>query len=104
MIICWDKGILYKDLISSHCVIANLWDITDKDIDKFSLSLFKKWKLFKQDILKYSDDEADEEILESNSLLKDCSIISAMQESRHACVLRFLNGASPVCYGLPVYL
>ena len=30
---------------NSPALVANLWDVTDKDIDRFSEELFQKWNL-----------------------------------------------------------
>ena len=32
------------------------------------------------------------------------SLVEAVNRSRSACYLRYLNGAAPVVYGIPVYL
>jgi len=29
---------------NSPALVASLWDVTDKDIDRFSEELFQKWK------------------------------------------------------------
>jgi separase len=31
------------------------------------------------------------------------SLVEAAAKSRDACILRYLNGAAPVVYGVPVY-
>jgi regulator of sirC expression with transglutaminase-like and TPR domain len=70
-------------------IVGNLWDVTDKDIDKFSLSLFEKWGLSNED---------------ENYRHKTTNICDAVRESRDSCNLRYLNGAAPVVYGLPLSL
>lgn len=70
-------------------VMCNLWDVTDKDIDAFSSSVFEKWGLFGKD----RDD---------NSCA--INICQAVDQSRDACVLKHLNGCAPIVYGLPLYL
>jgi separase len=62
-------------------VIANLWDVTDKDIDAFS-----------EQFLKYIG------VMGEDS--KDS--VTATLISRKACKLRYLNGAAPVVYGIPL--
>ncbi|OBA27606.1 hypothetical protein HANVADRAFT_15333, partial [Hanseniaspora valbyensis NRRL Y-1626] len=64
-------------------VLGNLWDVTDKDIDLFSLSLFNKIGII------------------SNGG-KGERIDIACRESRYECRLRYLNGSAPVIYGLPL--
>ncbi|CAI6521539.1 AIS_HP2_G0019800.mRNA.1.CDS.1 [Saccharomyces cerevisiae] len=81
-------GTIYTYLLGGcPMVLGNLWDVTDKDIDKFSEELFEKMGL--------SGSTAD---------LNDCnlSVSHAVSKSRTVCHLRFLNGAAPVIYGLPI--
>ncbi|KAG7730266.1 hypothetical protein KL933_000061 [Ogataea haglerorum] len=74
-------GTVYNYLIGgSPMVVANLWDVTDKDIDKFTLHMFEKWGL---------------------SGRSRGDIGHSIAQSRDACVLPYLNGAAPVLYGLP---
>jgi separase len=62
-------------------IVANLWDVTDKDIDKLSIECMK-------DVL----DSFEEGRRTSESLLK----------ARDTCKLKYAVGAAPVVYGLPV--
>lgn len=66
-------------------VLGNLWDVTDKDIDAFSISLFSKLG-----------------IINNNEKSIGESIDSACRKSRKECRLRYLNGGAPVIYGLPL--
>ncbi|KAI5955753.1 ESP1 [Candida jiufengensis] len=68
----------------SSAILANLWDVTDKDIDTFTISMFEKWGLFPSDNNKFVD------------------IAESIRKSRDVCVLKYLNGAAPVIYGLPI--
>ncbi|KAG7827436.1 hypothetical protein KL920_004690 [Ogataea angusta] len=77
-------GTVYNYLMGgSPMVVANLWDVTDKDIDKFTLQMFEKWGF-------------------SGPL--GCDIGQSIAQSRDVCVLPYLNGAAPVLYGLPFKL
>lgn len=69
----------------SPLMLVNLWDVTDRDIDKLTKVFLTSLKLYKSS--PSSIDERD---------LKDYS--SALEESRKACLLRLLNGAAPVLY------
>lgn len=70
---------------SCPMLVAMLWDVTDKDIDQFSMSLLEKWGLLE----------------ESQPGLSICSAVS---RSRDVCTLRYLNGGAPIVYGLPLRL
>ena len=58
-------------------LVANLWDVTDGEIDRFCASL-----------------------------LESCNggggLLAAVAKARSACRLRFLTGAAAVCYGVPL--
>ncbi|CAL5872231.1 uncharacterized protein PFLUO_LOCUS6490 [Penicillium psychrofluorescens] len=70
----------------SPALVATLWDVTDKDIDRFAASAFEQWGLMGE--VKGSGVALDE----------------AVARSRGKCVLKYLNGAAPVVYGVPVML
>ncbi|RCK56346.1 Separin [Candida viswanathii] len=63
--------------------LVNLWDITDKDIDAFTISVFEKWGLIDTARERFSD---------------------AVVKSRCMCTLKNLNGSAPIMYGLPMML
>ena len=85
------SGMIYSYLQGgSPLVIGNLWDVTDKDIDKFSLSLFEKLGLAK---MVPSTDQSNNEFMSASE---------AVDRSRDSCHLKYLNGAAPVAYGLPI--
>lgn len=77
----------------SPTLIANLWDVTDRDIDKFSMSVFDKIGL-----------KASELKSKGNINRQPVSVISAVAQSRDICKLKYLTGAAPVVYGIPFYL
>lgn len=80
---------------SSPALVANLWDVTDKDIDKFSETVFQKLGL--DTISHPSSDENS-----SDESTKEMTLAGAIATSREVCNLRYLNGAAPVVYGIPV--
>lgn len=59
-------------------MVGNLWDVTDKDIDKFLDSTLNMW------------------------LNNEITITEAVVESRNVTKLKYLNGAAPVIYGIPM--
>lgn len=71
--------------------MANLWDVTDKDIDRFSQAALLAW-------------------ISSGSSSHACGghqggdMSAAVGASRAACKLPHLVGAAPVCYGIPTRL
>ncbi|KZV64170.1 hypothetical protein PENSPDRAFT_656761 [Peniophora sp. CONT] len=71
-------------------LVANLWDVTDRDIDKFTQSVF--------DELHWTP-----ESLKKADKTKQTSVVTAVARSREVCKLKYLTGASPVVYGIPFY-
>lgn len=65
--------------------IGNLWDVTDRDIDRFTQSVLDEW---------------------TNSQNKSVTVLmaDAIHNGRSKCRLMHLIGAAPVCYGLPTLI
>lgn len=63
-------------------MVANLWDVTDKDIDKFTAELIQNWL----------------------SACQGTYLSREVQKARSVCKLKHLNGFAPVVYGLPVFI
>ncbi|KAJ3513288.1 hypothetical protein NMY22_g15087 [Coprinellus aureogranulatus] len=72
-------------------LVANLWDVTDRDIDKFSLAVFDKIGL-------------NGTVGEAESRQPSVTIVTAVAKSRDVCKLKYLTGAAPVVYGIPFRL
>jgi len=115
-------------------MLANLWDVTDRDIDKLSSGVFSRWGLCNSQLISHggSDDAAEPEQamgsgvnfftgpsvgerkrqLHANMKGKKCiatnkrgiSLTYALARARDDCTLKYLNGAAPVIYGVPVCL
>ncbi|KAJ7775022.1 cysteine peptidase C50 [Mycena metata] len=74
-------------------LVANLWDVTDRDIDIFSQSVFDKLKLSADGVRNWDASQAGQ-----------TSLVTAVAQSRTSCKLKYLTGAAPVVYGIPFYL
>jgi separase len=72
----------------SASLVANLWDVTDRDIDKLSSAVMHDLHL-----------DADH-IGASPSTMSN---VQAVNRNRDECKLKYLTGAAPVVYGIPVY-
>ncbi|KAL8943604.1 MAG: hypothetical protein Q9216_000969 [Gyalolechia sp. 2 TL-2023] len=95
-------------------VVATLWDVTDKDIDRFSETMLHKWGLFK------SQQPPDSSPVKKSTRVKgrgkghqspppppardNLSLDQAVAHGRNSCIFRYLNGAAPVVYGIPIFL
>ncbi|XP_048343848.1 separin [Sphaerodactylus townsendi] len=76
-------GIILKFILAG-CPLAlgNLWDVTDRDIDRYMAALLKNW-------------------LKAGS---GAPLLQYVIQSRQAPKLKYMIGAAPVAYGLPVSL
>lgn len=74
--------------------MANLWDVTDRDIDKFSQGVFDKLQLTPERVSAWQPVRHESQT----------SIVAAVAQSRDVCKLKYLTGAAPVVYGIPFYL
>ena len=86
---------MYCVLLHSGCpvAVANLWDVTDRDIDRFSQAVLANW--LGADTKKVT---AKQHLCDGASV----SVSTSITNSRNACRLTSLIGAAPVCYGIPV--
>ncbi|KLT42574.1 hypothetical protein CC85DRAFT_274318 [Cutaneotrichosporon oleaginosum] len=75
-------------LAGAPCLVANLWDVTDKDIDRVTVHVMDTLGLQAGKIGKGAA----------------CSIVQAVSQGRSAARLPYLTGAAVVVYGVPVYL
>ena len=108
--------------------MANLWDVTDRDIDRFCQSLLKTWleegrgeqssgessgNCTASGITSLGDmlgavaaaGAADGDGEQEGGVGQDRAVrgmSKAVASSREACKLPHLIGAAPVCYGVPV--
>ncbi|KAF4992853.1 hypothetical protein FDECE_13583 [Fusarium decemcellulare] len=95
-------------------VVGTLWDVTDRDIDRFAGRSFEEWGLFPRGTFKETkrakgkskasiDEDASE--AEGDGLVtRNVSLAEAVARSRGACKFRYLNAAAVVLYGIPVYI
>ncbi|XP_030585374.1 separin [Archocentrus centrarchus] len=77
------NGIVLNYIIAGcPFILGNLWDVTDRDIDRFTKALLESWF----------------------SAGSGAPLLDFMGSSRQATHLKYLIGAAPVVYGLPVHL
>lgn len=107
----------------SLSLVANLWDVTDRDIDRLSEDVLKRLHLDtahvphtnKLNASGSSKSAASGRTEEGGvagltaqigriNLTEGISSVKAVALSRDECKLKYLTGAAPVVYGLPMYL
>ncbi|KAH0280959.1 hypothetical protein KCU91_g670, partial [Aureobasidium melanogenum] len=114
-------------------VVATLWDVTDKDIDRFAVKTGEHWGLWSSAPAPTPMELAPPKtprkrgrsvpktpsktpsrtpggrsrsrlVMRDEEETRKKSLVEAVMLSRDACNLRYLNGAATVVYGVPVYL
>lgn len=124
-------------------VLGMLWDVTDKDCDRFAVRTGELWGLWpeakevtaeppptvkkskgKSKVAQLVDEvesargsgngrrgkktKSDDDVLAESSRSQErrrgIALDEAVKDGRKVCVLRYLNGAAAVVYGIPVYL
>jgi len=81
-------GTPYRFIMNgSPCYVGVLWDVTDKDIDKFSDELLTHW------MPNWRSNDNKQQLM---------PISNAVCMSRSVCKLKYLIGSAPVVYGLPL--
>jgi separase len=94
-------------------VLANLWDVTDKDIDKLSIECMKKYFNEIKITEKLDNSNSDRGMSEENTDkfqiktnicdYEGCySLSRALITSRSVCKMQNVVGCAPVIYGLPL--
>ncbi len=82
--------------------VGNLWDVTDRDIDRFAKTLLEKWLSEGKGKEDLHEAEAVQEIRDITRGSERLLCVSrSVSDSRSVCRLPHLIGAAPVCYGVP---
>ncbi|KAF9360845.1 hypothetical protein BGX26_007430 [Mortierella sp. AD094] len=101
-------------LAGCPAVVANLWDVTDKDLDRFSMAMFNLWGLaanrYDTKTLDKSRSQEDIDEIDDNHVERigseqadsvdglRLSLVEAVKEAREECKLKYLVGAASVVY------
>ncbi|KAL8663986.1 MAG: hypothetical protein Q9202_003403 [Teloschistes flavicans] len=96
----------------SRAMLATLWDVTDKDIDRFSETVLQKWGLFEDQFSSNTSPVKKAPRTKGRSKTRatvpcehaSVSLDQAVAQARGSCIFRYLNGAAAVVYGIPVFL
>ncbi|KAI1393525.1 peptidase family C50-domain-containing protein [Hypoxylon trugodes] len=105
-------------LAGSPAVVGTLWDVTDRDIDRFAGRVFEEWGLMPKGT--FAEDAAGAKKKgkrvasasssnssrgkKGNDNTGSASLIEAVARARDACRFRYLTAAAVCVYGIPVYI
>lgn len=98
---------VYYLLAGAPCVVANLWDVTDKDIDKLCMAHMQL--CFDGPTDQGASAEAARAEGKQRNGQEQCqdrgasvlNVSAALARSRNVCRMQFAVGAAPVVYGIP---
>ena len=90
-------------------VVGTLWDVTDRDIDRFAGRAFEEWGLFPRGTFKEETKGKEKQSQLDTSELDEAdqvngSLAEAVARARSACRFKYLNAGAVVMYGIPVYI
>lgn len=83
-------AVLYYLCGGAPFVVGNLWDVTDVDIDKFSMHCMDLLLKSPQNVAK-----------EDHKSIRVDSVSGAMIKARNICKLKRAVGFAPIMYGVP---
>jgi separase len=105
-------------------VVGTLWDVTDRDLDRFAAGVVEKWGVVERGVLKGDDGSRGrgkgkggigkgekgcggaegESGSGKGGGYGNASLVEAVARSRGKCKLRYVTAAAVVVYGIPVYV
>ncbi|KAL9116752.1 MAG: hypothetical protein Q9187_006719 [Circinaria calcarea] len=113
-------------MAGAPAVVGCLWDVTDRDVDRWGMECLTRWGLFgeeaqaslepvgekKKNDAKATKARGKSRIREAREQPNDqsrsgrgkVSLDQAVALGREKCYFRYLNGAAPVVYGVPIFL
>ncbi|PHH67631.1 hypothetical protein CDD83_6491 [Cordyceps sp. RAO-2017] len=96
-------------MAGAPAVVGTLWDVTDRDIDRFAGRAFELWGLLQRGAFadgrrRNDDDAAGPGQTGKRQAAPSASLPEAVARARQACRFRYLNAAAAVVYGIPVYI
>lgn len=109
---------IWSVIFKSPCIVGNLWDVTDRDIDKLTEEFLQSWinehesnnNETSSTTTSSSSDNSNPSMpsvsssttTTTSTSLNPSNICNHLIRARKACKLAYLNGSAPIVYGLPV--
>ncbi|KAI0847733.1 peptidase family C50-domain-containing protein [Daldinia vernicosa] len=105
-------------LAGCPAVVGTLWDVTDRDIDRFAGRVFEEWGLmpkgtFAEDagpsakgkkVARGNKGGVEKKKAQTGENRNNSSLVEAVAKARDACRFRYLTAAAVCVYGIPVYI
>lgn len=91
---------LYYLLAGAPFLVANLWDVTDKDIDKLCMAYMRS--VFSVPAMPVSELGLGSGSGSGGVSVVPCGVAAALAQSRSVCRMANAVGSAPVLYGIPL--
>ncbi|KAI2612077.1 peptidase family C50-domain-containing protein [Hypoxylon fragiforme] len=104
-------------LAGCPAVVGTLWDVTDRDIDRFAGKVFEEWGLMPRGTFAEVTSGKGKKASRSKGkkattagqegvvgMRGQTSLVEAVASARDACRFRYLTAAAVCVYGIPVYI
>jgi len=98
-------------------VVGTLWDVTDRDVDRFAGGVLEEWGLMPRGTFASSFEGGEgrksgrsgrrkggDVVGEGKGDYGDASLVEAIARARSRCRFRYVTAAAAVVYGIPVYV
>ncbi|GAB1320720.1 separin protein [Madurella fahalii] len=84
-------------MAGSPAVVGTLWDVTDRDIDRFAAGCLEDWGVLPRGAVTKRGGDRD-------GAEGRMSLVEAVASAKRGCKFRFVTGAGVVVYGVPVWV
>ncbi|KAI1378320.1 peptidase family C50-domain-containing protein [Hypoxylon crocopeplum] len=107
-------------LAGCPAVVGTLWDVTDRDIDRFAAAVFEEWGLLPRGTFAEDDRGKGKKSArrarkagagkedggggKGKRIGQQTSLVEAVAKARDACRFKYLTAAAVCVYGIPVYV
>lgn len=92
-------------LAGCPAVVGALWDVTDREVDRFAGEVFEEWGLVKRGTFKEEKKgKAKAKAKKGDGDRGASSLVEAVARGREACRFKYLTAAAMCVYGIPVYI
>ncbi|PKS12663.1 hypothetical protein jhhlp_000871 [Lomentospora prolificans] len=102
-------GTVWNYMLSgAPAVVGALWDVTDREADRFAGKVFEEWGLMKTGTFKEDQKGKGRATAQKSDddgqFREGCSLVEAVAKARDACRFKYLTSAAMCVYGIPVYI
>lgn len=101
-------------LAGCPAVVGALWDVTDREVDRFAGEVFEEWGLVGRGTFKQGEKgrerdgakkgKGKESATKGDEETGASSLVEAVARGREACRFKYLTAAAMCVYGIPVYI